>query len=142
MKLSYQKGLERAAKKRRRKTLEPNKDKTPKKSVEQNIMYDVVPLADTSVHVLSEILSEKEEFDNFNDFQRKYEAYCRENHVRFVIGNSRSVQSANGRLTANTPRFEDKFVYSNVQYVCKHGQKRPSQSRGLQPKRYHKALSN
>ena len=108
----------------------------------KNATNDVVALENnTSITVMSELLSEHEEFDSFDDFKQKLDAYCTENHVQLRIAKSKSVQSTNRNMSENSKQYDDKFVYSNIQYTCKYGQKSRSTSAGKRPnQRYQKTF--
>ena len=108
----------------------PSSSQEVEDTLEENV-HHIVPLINTSVTVSSELLSEKDEFDSFDDFKQKLDAYCTENHVQLIISKSRSVQSINKTMGEDSRKFDDKLVYGNIRYACKYGQKRPSTSAGV-----------
>lgn len=120
---------------------EQAKEKRPRKSrgtedsssAEAVPQVVVVPFTNTSVTVTSEILSARDEFDNFADFKQKLEAYCKETRAEFVVGNSKTIKAANRLVKENWMKIDDKFVYKNIQYMCKYGGKRVSSSSGMRP---------
>ena len=117
---------------------EQDKESGPSRSQEvedtsSECVHHVMPMTTISTTVSSELLSANDQFDSFDDFKQKLEAYCKENCLQFIISKSCSVQSVNKNKGENSRKLDDKLVYSSIKYTCKYGQKRPSRSAGIRP---------
>ena len=81
-------------------------------------------------------LEVNDEFDSFYEFEQILKSYSRRNYMQFTKNDSNSIVSANKKLTPHARRFPERFVYRNVKYKCKHGDKERKRKDNLQ--RLHK----
>ena len=74
-----------------------------------------------------------DQFEDFDEFESRFKAFCAQQSVHFVIADSKTVQSANKALSSTAKPYDARFKYRFVNYICKHGPVRKSKSMGLRP---------
>ncbi|XP_061196045.1 uncharacterized protein LOC133204337 [Saccostrea echinata] len=78
-------------------------------------------------------MNEGDEFNSFEEFQDKLLQWSATTNVIWVKSHSKTVQSANKKLSSKSKAFDQKFKFRNVLYRCKHGGAPRRSGRGLRP---------
>ena len=78
-------------------------------------------------------MKEGDEFDTFDDFHEKLNQFSKTTNVVWVKSDSKTVETANKKLSSKSKPFDKKFKFRNVLYTCKHGGAPRVSGRGLRP---------
>jgi hypothetical protein len=78
-------------------------------------------------------MNEGDEFDTFDEFQEKFKQFSKATNVVWVKSESKTVETANKKLSSKSKPFDKKLKFRNVLYKCKHGGAPRVSGRGLRP---------
>lgn len=78
-------------------------------------------------------MNEGDEFSSFQEFQDKLLQWSTATNTIWVKSHSKTVETANKKLSSKSKTFDQKFKFRNVLYRCKHGGAPRQTGRGLRP---------
>uniref|UniRef100_A0A8W8MAF0 SWIM-type domain-containing protein n=1 Tax=Magallana gigas TaxID=29159 RepID=A0A8W8MAF0_MAGGI len=78
-------------------------------------------------------MNDGDEFSSFQEFQDKLLQWSTATNTVWVKSHSKTVETANKKLSSKSKTFDQKFKFRNVLYRCKHGGAPRQTGRGLRP---------
>ena len=82
---------------------------------------------------MSVTIREGDEFNSYDDFQDKLKLYSKDHNVQFSLADSKTIKTANAKLSTKATPFKEELKYRYAKFRCKHGGEKRTTGCGIRP---------
>ena len=72
-------------------------------------------------------------FESWDEFKKCIDEFSKATNIQFCTVTSRTVNTANAKVVAGQPKYDEKFKYSYIKLGCKHYGAGRKAGRGIRP---------